>query len=853
MKNTPVLLMTPGRGTRSGVALVITLAVLVLITVIVVGLLQVARVDRGAAHSQFEQVRADAFARMAEEEVVATLQEYTSGASRVWASQPGGLIVPSAGGAPEVIPLHSGLGTASDSPNVNIPSFQDPANFLVTGRDHALAGSLPMPVAWVYVREDGSFDDTNPPNLTDTANPVVGRFAYWTDDESTKLNYNLAWTRRTTNGPQPPIATTPELASVFDSLGIASPADTADALRFHLSTDRFASLIRPFYSTPFDARRISDDVSSALGTAHFDLTHYAHEQGLTVFDKPRIVLTTQANRAQGRPFLDILNTPNSDPGRRTSLNYTKVNETVNQLVKYLGRADWPMAPGRSFQAKYFENDPSRLVQLALNIIDYVRSKESVEEAVDPIRGQMTPGGFTVLDSANTASAFVGIARGPRMTEAGIWIDGSPAASGNYACRIKVEVHLPLDSGLESVDLRNYHLYVYTNPELSRIVNEAHQRPADDVLIGTARDGFPPDQIEPGPILEAGGYVTVTRFREIRNRPITGELSLQVALSRRAGVRIQMAPIVSTNRLVCPVDPPETSENEITSIEIDDPNIHQHRGDWKLTAGNTFGQANSIWSVGNAAPGMVPPIDTDSGGAVTNISHRMPYPRGHSLNPQGIVTSLGELGFIHTGQQGGGHPGVPWRSVRLQRAQGGELPDWALWDLFALPVNLPDATSVAFTPQDHSISGKINLNAALTPFDLRRTLPLQAALVGAANRLGQTLSTAQASDLVERIAARQAAQPFLFPGEVLEVPGIADGGEESEMLVRELGGLLGSRSNVFSVYAIGQALRQTPDGQINVTATQRYHAILERIGIPPLNDHEPLTVRVRSIYQRNLGL
>lgn len=56
----------------------------------------------------------------------------------------------------------------------------------------------PMPVKWLYVLEDGqlvpptgSGDSANIAGAT-TANPIVGRIAFWTDDETCKVNINTA-------------------------------------------------------------------------------------------------------------------------------------------------------------------------------------------------------------------------------------------------------------------------------------------------------------------------------------------------------------------------------------------------------------------------------------------------------------------------------------------------------------------------------------------------------------------------------------------------------------------------------------------------------------------------------------
>lgn len=61
---------------------------------------------------------------------------------------------------------------------------------------------LPMPVQWLYVLEDGrtvaptgQSGDTvsfSGPNAPSNSNPIVGRIAFWTDDETSKVNVNTA-------------------------------------------------------------------------------------------------------------------------------------------------------------------------------------------------------------------------------------------------------------------------------------------------------------------------------------------------------------------------------------------------------------------------------------------------------------------------------------------------------------------------------------------------------------------------------------------------------------------------------------------------------------------------------------
>jgi len=117
---------------------------------------------------------------------------------------------------------------------------------------------LPMPVLWLYVLQNGAlatpvsgnagtvtFDSSNSTNVPSASNPIVGRVAFWTDDETCKVNINTAsegtfwdrpWANTTTEQnfstaipaqnefqryPGHPAKTS--LSSVFGPLGFPSP------------------------------------------------------------------------------------------------------------------------------------------------------------------------------------------------------------------------------------------------------------------------------------------------------------------------------------------------------------------------------------------------------------------------------------------------------------------------------------------------------------------------------------------------------------------------------------------------------------------------------------------------------
>ena len=79
----------------------------------------------------------------------------------------------------------------------------NPAQVSGTVRSDGDDARLPMPVEWLYVLRDGSLGTLDPGTLRfipavaggpspTPDNPMVGRIAFWTDDESTKVNVNTA-------------------------------------------------------------------------------------------------------------------------------------------------------------------------------------------------------------------------------------------------------------------------------------------------------------------------------------------------------------------------------------------------------------------------------------------------------------------------------------------------------------------------------------------------------------------------------------------------------------------------------------------------------------------------------------
>jgi hypothetical protein len=403
--------MRENRAQDQGAALLITLAFIVLISILIVGFAASMRTDRPAANMYLEKTKASLYAQSGVDSVIASLRQSTADTNRNWISQPGQLVVGAATDDPTttvderkvlgtVVPLHSG---AAPSPvptdpvlqpcNLNVTTQRDPTTSLITDRPDVTNPSVHalMQVAWIYVRKDGTRDTSQTPAVS-TTNPIVGRYAYWTDDESSKVNYNLAW-GRTTTPPNTNQVGHPTKTSLAALTGLTAPM--ADAIHNYITDTsqgvNFQVLNQGFFNSPEEARQVDltlSGVSTALKNNKFEVTHYSNDPDTTFFNQPRIVLTTQATRAGGKPYLNIGVTDVTQladleqPTGSQSTRIAAYKATVKMLVSYLKRTDWPMVSnsGSSFQQKYYSSystaQQQRLTQLAINIIDYVRPKKA---------------------------------------------------------------------------------------------------------------------------------------------------------------------------------------------------------------------------------------------------------------------------------------------------------------------------------------------------------------------------------------------------------------------------------------------------------------------------------------------
>ncbi len=214
-----------GKRRRSGAALVLVLTVVVLVLIAAIGFVASIGVERQAAAAFSRGAEARMLADSVVNLVMGQIRQASEQEGVVWTSQPGLLRTFSAQGEKgQVYKLYSSgapiVDGATFAPADDLPANwkQSPASYVdlnhpVVARynkqsvtnypilDPEASGKMEgfsianapdgvaMPVAWLYLLKDGSLAGAN--GMTE-ANPPVARIAYWTDDETCKLNVNTA-------------------------------------------------------------------------------------------------------------------------------------------------------------------------------------------------------------------------------------------------------------------------------------------------------------------------------------------------------------------------------------------------------------------------------------------------------------------------------------------------------------------------------------------------------------------------------------------------------------------------------------------------------------------------------------
>lgn len=773
---------------RRGVALIIVLSIIVMVTILVLLLSTAMRMDRSSSFYNLERTRADLLAREGVETARALLDGATTPTNRYWVSQPGRIIHRNTSGTLVTNNLSSGF--SSDTNTLVSTSLN--RRMLVASNDFLLhpgvTDSSQFQLRWIYVNRDGSRSDAFSTN-------AVGRFAFWVDDETARIDVNTAELRNSAK-----TLANPEQITLAAALGSGAAADVVSF--------RSASL-----QTPFEVFNLVGAANTnALFTNRFNITHLAKAPDVNPWGEPRIVLTTDRNLARGQPFLDIY-------GAGGLLDENALNQNViGRLVGtngFLLRTDWPYVPGTNFARKYYPPaSTGRILQKAIDLVEYVRSVEAASTYPSPILAVPAANGLVNLVPVGTeladipANAFLGTVRRPMISRIGVWMATNLNGNSRYDSRLHLRIETPL--------------------------------PTTNLWLAPR---FDPVQPFPVTALPAFGAGTTDVALPFEANPVGGsrpvEVNARVAIQRAndelVGNLLEIAPLAQN--LTLPVPPDDTS---LTAAFVQDPRVNKLAANWVVVTnapGTNFATLTEpTWP---ALPAGVPPED----GVVSP-----------TFPTNGIVSSVGEIGYISTGVESleatAAAPGRTWRLRPTPGATTNTLPDWALLDIFTAPIN-QEAIPNRLVPQTNVVAGWVNVNATLHPFSgVVRTAPLDALFTN-------VVSSGNLATVISNVRTRQVATDgvlygggsngyYVSVGELAEIRGVADTGEAGEDTLRAVVNLATVRGNTFSVYCVGQALQVTPQGVVVVNGEKILHAMVERYW-----DEAAGAIRFRTVYWREM--
>jgi uncharacterized protein (TIGR02600 family) len=213
---------------------------------------------------------------------------------------------------------------------------------------------LPMPVEWLYFLQDGTMGTINEantfvsavPNVAPSAeNPIVARVAFWTDDESCKININTA--------SEPTFMAPPFYYHDRDRRWANYPATSGEYQRYpgHPATVALSSVLAPNFRLdpirPQDDKFPSNDTTSIIAIKDYiyDLTPKISKGGSECGTLPYITDEFSMNSVNGNPAEGNLTSQfsktNIDTARAERL-YASVDEML-----FLDDAKYDTKDGRS--------------------------------------------------------------------------------------------------------------------------------------------------------------------------------------------------------------------------------------------------------------------------------------------------------------------------------------------------------------------------------------------------------------------------------------------------------------------------------------------------------------------------
>ncbi len=782
-----------GRDSEHGIALILTLAILVMVTLLVVAFAISMRVENTASKNFNDLIKARQIARGAVDQAVATLRLATTrnGATILdYVTFPG--TVYDYGGTPGTAtakPLYSAAApgaVASDTFDLN-DTIHNTMWITGVGGEFPASTASQFPVGWVYVADDGTV--APPASLPMTSKPIIGRYVFWVDDEASKINLNTAGTPVL----PPPLDYGTSLSNDVD-LSMLLPGLNAFVGGIEATQSATG------FTTIQEVKR-ADPVNGDYTANQFSLTTYSNDANY-----PNYVDDLDVFGRQRRPLFAAVNGVNpvsvASDITDTSINgaYGRMTDPATLGVIY---------SGSTFGTRYpvAANGVDGVKQIIANIIAY---------QTNPV---LTP----PPDSGpiHALPTYLGLAKTPYINEVQI----SYAISGT-APSITVQ---------RTIFVELFYMYdgTYTTGNESIQLNNLPTIPGNPTSIGPVSIPIPLGQAFASGTYAVFTLVDPTIYTLTAPAAIPAQTALTTGptqieyfrgypvLPKRLDYSSMLLPSVT-------LDPAGTTP-VWHGAQAADPCVNDQDGDWEKYTNpfpGTLTPPNNanVWQSSNPVNPLIPPP--------------VAYPFGADVSKAVIRTnamqSLGELGYIHRPEL--------FKYLTLQPGGGvvaGQIPDWAILDLFTVGnAAIPNVTG-----------GRININSFINPSasspTWQRLVPLKALL----NTLG--LPATVPSDIYadarsEKYGMANGTSAGIFDtiGEVCEIPSLiptsATTDNARETSIRRIANLITTRSSTFTIWVTAQSIKQPSTSTIGrynpaldaITGEVRMQVVVERYESTP---------------------
>jgi hypothetical protein len=653
---------------------------------------------------------------------------------------------------------------------------------------------------------------------------LVGRFAYWVDDESTKVNVNTAQSRASD-----PFGFTPaaiDLSQLFSTIG--SPLADANAIVNYTTGTRPLDTIESIKLTQPAVANAPSISANSFFNDEFFVTANATSPDLTPWGDKRTnltalltgVITPAQKRAVVPVIANVLSSANMGAwsGGKTFLNkYNNVNQIAANIVDYITPDNIPTDSGSG------PLDLTPPTFLGLKQTPYLNElviSNTFVVATDPV---LAPAGTITISSTVTAELWY------MYTNSTGW-SPPPGTSIVVQGSLPILINPPVQAGPISVGGG----LVTIKPIFP------HMGPSDGTVNGgqfayrTVVATLPPVTF---PVTDTGvGYTA-----QLLSGGAAAIFTSPLGRMDYAQITFLPTPIPPAPPVAIPAAP--ATLTLVWQAQCNDPRVKPISTPWQQI---TNGLPNTLGTF-NTSVNMVMGSGTITGDG--DISCHILSGSNHrgTMYPS-------ELAYIHTG--------IPWRTFYLEPqpvAEIGSLPDWLAVDLFS-------------TTDITNVPGRMNINVVNgdpNSYSPARTQPLSALLSGnpSAAAVANNISGFQVHNtppLPAFATVPNAPNTFTTAGQICEVDGLADAGSLTPKSLREapaeaVVNLVTPRSDTFTIWAIAQSIKKVAlappllstfvSGTDLITGEVMIQAVVQRYEVPSTIPGTPATVRFRTLYYR----